>query len=250
MHSDVLREIKGSRLFAMDATPAGIIKGFMRRLTHNWQAYFKDASDTMATAFAQQALNHSDVGMQHALRKAGFSVRFQQTPAMRDEFDSVKRANVDLIKSIPAQYLDEVEALVSESVNKGRSMKAVTARLGELVRLNRKPNESDASLLARTKRRASFIARDQNNKATATMNRIRRHEIGIEKCIWRHTLASVHPRESHEGLDGTPFDSEEGAWDWEEQDYVQPGWLPNCGCIASAVIPGLESEFPETEGIL
>jgi uncharacterized protein with gpF-like domain len=82
------------------------------------------------------------------------------------------------------------------------------------------------------------------------MNRERRKEIGITKCIWQHTLASVHPRESHEDLDNTPFDSDEGAWDWEEQDYVQPGELINCGCVARSVIPGLESDFPETEGII
>ena len=244
IHRFAMAKISSSGIFlAQDATPLQAAEQLIKDIKRGWKAKISGAAPVIAQSFAQSVQDHTDLALQQGLRKAGFSVRFQPTRGMNKALNDSIHDNVRLIKSIPAKYLDEVEDLVLESARGGRAMGALTKRLGDLVNLERKPHESDKSLWARTRRRAAFIARDQNNKATAQMHRARRKELGITKCIWRHSLASVHPRLSHEDLDGTVFDSDAGAWDWEEQDFVQPGWLPNCGCVASSVVPGLESDF-------
>ena len=48
-----------------------------------------------------------------------------------------------------------------------------------------------------TRRRAAFIALDQNNKATASMTRARQTELGIKKAIWLHSHGGKKPRPTH-----------------------------------------------------
>ncbi|WP_257785984.1 hypothetical protein [Burkholderia ubonensis] len=38
-----------------------------------------------------------------------------------------------------------------------------------------------------TKRRAAFIAHNQNSKATATITRVRQEGLGITEAIWLHS---------------------------------------------------------------
>jgi uncharacterized protein with gpF-like domain len=48
-----------------------------------------------------------------------------------------------------------------------------------------------------THRRAAFIARDQNNNATAAMTRARQDELRLNEAIWVHSGAGKHPRPTH-----------------------------------------------------
>jgi uncharacterized protein with gpF-like domain len=88
-----------------------------------------------------------------------------------------------------------------------------------------------------TKRRAALIARDQNNKATAVITRVRQQELGVTECVWLHSHGGKHPRPSHVAADNKKYDVSkgmflDGKWTW-------PGVEVNCRCVARAVIPGL-----------
>lgn len=48
-----------------------------------------------------------------------------------------------------------------------------------------------------TKRRAEFIARDQANKAHATIERAKRQELGIAKAIWLQFACQVKRLDRH-----------------------------------------------------
>ncbi|MDB5605134.1 MAG: phage head morphosis protein [Bradyrhizobium sp.] len=99
---------------------------------------------------------------------------------------------VSLIKSIPSQYFTDVEGLVMRSVQTGRDLGQLTKDLQEQFGV--------------TCRRAAFIARDQNNKATASMTRARQDELGITQAIWVHSGAGKHPRPTHVAMNGTKYD--------------------------------------------
>lgn len=235
MHKDVLRAVARAyrknpphALLAKDASPAASLRKAMRGMATKWQRQFAQGSDALAKHFADQVLRNNDVALGQTLRKAGFSVKFQQTRAMNDAYQAVRHENIGLIKSIPAQHLAEVEGMVMRSVQHGRDMAQLTKDLQDRFSV--------------TKRRAALIARDQNNKATAVFNKVRKLGLGITKSMWVHTAASKNPRESHEEMNGEVYETAEGCWDDEVQAFVQPGELINCGCSSRGIIPGLDDD--------
>jgi uncharacterized protein with gpF-like domain len=240
MHKDVLRTLTRAykakpphALLAKDKSPASALRSAMRGLSSSWKQQFAKGSEVLASHFADKALQSSDFALQHALRKAGFSVKFQMTRPMNDAYRAVIGENVGLIKSIPAEHLADVEGLVMRSVQHGRSMKELSDQL--------------VARYGVTKRRAALISRDQNNKATAVMNKVRKLGLGITKSEWVHTSASKQPRESHEEMNGRIFNTSEGCMDAEYGDFIQPAELINCGCTSRGIIPGLDDETSEGE---
>ena len=113
---------------------------------------------------------------------------------------------------------------VYHSINEGRNLYGLTEQLHDALDI--------------TRRRASLIARDQNNKATSLFLRTRQKEMGIYKAQWMHTGASVHPREEHADWDGLAYYVEEGMQSDVEGEQQWPGSAINCGCLSMAIIPG------------
>lgn len=209
---------------AMDATPANEMRKIMQKLARRWIKQFEEAAVTIAAAFANETKDVADRVMMKALKDAGFTVPFKASPAMKDALDSVVGENVALIKSIPSQQFTKIESAVMRSVQAGRDLKTLQSDL--------------LTLGAKSKNRAAFIARDQNNKATAAMSKARRLSLGLTKSKWVHSGGGVHPRPSHVAADGTIYETAVGCM--IDGEYIMPGELPNCRCQARAVIPGFD----------
>ena len=209
---------------AQDASPARELQGTMRRLARRWQRNFDKGAPDLAAWFAQQATDRSDAALQAALKRAGFSVSFKLTSPANDVIQATTFENVGLIKTIAAQHLAEVERLVMENVRLGRDIKALTDQLQERYEI--------------TRRRAAIIARDQNNKATATITRVRKKGLGVTEAIWMHSLGGKHPRQSHVDFSGKRYDIEKGAY--IDGKHIWPGTEINCGCVCRAILPGFD----------
>lgn len=230
---------------AEDELPAVAMRNAVRKLARRWQKQFDDLAPQLADYFAQAANERSASQLKRMLRKGGFSVEFKMTRAARDVMNASIAEQVGLIKSIPQKYFTEVEGAVMRSVMAGRDLQALTKELGDKVDLKRigmgrKPGESDKSLATRTAKRAAFIARDQNNKATASITRVRQQEIGVTEAIWVHSGGGREPRPTHlaAGKRQQRYDVGEGWLDPAVGKKVFPGELPNCRCISRPVIPG------------
>jgi uncharacterized protein with gpF-like domain len=91
------------------------------------------------------------------------------------------------------------------------------------------------------KRRAALIARDQNNKPTAAINREWALEAGAKYAIWMHSGAGKEPRPSHvkAGRERVRFRIDKGWFDPHERKWIQPGELINCRCSCRIVIQGV-----------
>jgi uncharacterized protein with gpF-like domain len=211
-------------VLAQDASPAATLRTLMRRLARRWQRNFDKLAQEMAEHFAKDVQDRTDGALKAAMHKAGWTVQFKPTRAQNDVFQAVVAENVGLIKTIPQQHLAAVEGDVMRSVAAGRDLAqlsdALQARYGV------------------TKRRAAFIARDQNNKATAVFTRVRQQELGITKAIWVHSHGGKEPRPSHLANDGQEYDVTTGWWDPDEKKHIRPGELINCRCVSKSVIPG------------
>lgn len=207
---------------AQDDSPARTLQTAFRRLARRWQRRFDDLAPQMADHFATAATERADGAMKAMLKRAGWSVEFKMTPAVNDVFQATLAENVSLIKSIAQQHLTQVEGLVMRSVQEGRDLGTLTKALKERYGV--------------TKRRAAFIARSQNNIATATITRARQEQLGITKAVWLHSGTGRHPRPEHVAASGKEYDVSkgmflEGVWTW-------PGREPNCRCLSRSVIPG------------
>ena len=160
------------------------------------------------------------------LRDAGIAIPFRITPEMRDIMDATVAENVALIRSIPQHYHTEVEVMVMQSVKAGRDLSQLSDNLEARYDI--------------TRRRAELIARDQNNKATASLNQARQVALGIEEGVWLHSHAGKEPRPTHVANNGKKFDIKKGWFDPDKRvrRHILPGELINCRCTWKAVVPG------------
>ena len=132
--------------------------------------------------------------------------------------------NVNLIKSIPQEYFTDIEGAVMRSVQVGRDLGSLAKELEEHYGVS--------------KRRAALIARDQNNKCTAAIDRSRKIELELYDNIWLHSHAGKTPRPTHVAMDGKHFDIRKGMWDSAVGKYVWPGTEVGCRCLSKAVVKG------------
>lgn len=199
-----------------DGSASSQLRIAINALTRQWQHRFDDAADQLAAYFSKAMYRRSDAALKKILKDAGLTVKFKMTPAMRDILKATITEQVGLIKSIPQQYLVNVQGSVMRSVQTGRDLgtltKEITAHYGV------------------TKRRAALIARDQNNKATANFVRARQVELGIREAVWLHSHGGKVPRPTHYANSGKRYDPERGWFDPDPkvQRHVFPGELINC----------------------
>jgi SPP1 gp7 family putative phage head morphogenesis protein len=211
-------------VMAQDETPADALRRVIRKLERRWTRNFDELARKLSPQFVARNGRLSDRQFMEHLKKAGFSIEFQMTPAMRDIARATVAENVSLIRSIPRQHFTQVEGMVMRSVQAGRDLGTLSQDLQHQFGV--------------TKRRAALIARDQNNKATSSFNRARQQELGIEEAIWRHSHAGKTPRPTHVDMDGKVYKVDEGMWDEDEGRYVWPGQLIGCRCTSKSLIRG------------
>lgn len=206
---------------AADATPAQRIRKALDGLAKRWIKRFEDYAPILAEAYLEGAFKATDSAFRQALKEAGWAVDFKMTPVMRDAFDAALAENVGLIRSIPQQYLQQVEGVVMRSYAAGRDLETMTKALKQLY-----PAASH---------RAELIARDQSNKANATVNKARQLELGITEGIWMHSHAGKTPRPDHVAANGKRFKIAEGCL--ISGKYILPGEEINCRCTWRPVLP-------------
>lgn len=191
-----------------------------------WTLKFDKLSLDLSKRFARRAFGVTEASVKDAFKAAGFTVKFQPTRAGLEAYKAVVSENVNLIKSIPQEFLTSVQSSVWSSVRVGGDMGALSRKLRANYDV--------------TTKRAALIARDQNAKATATIENTRRKELGITEAIWQHSAGGKEPRPSHVAMNGNLYDLKRGMWDETEKAFVYPGQLINCRCTSRAVLPGFE----------
>jgi len=196
----------------------------MERLGRHWQRRFDETADQLADVFVNGATQHTDAAMMAALKRAGFTIKFQMTQAAKESYQAVLQENIALIKSIPAEYLHDVQTAVWQSVKSGHDLGTLTDAL--------------RSKYAVSFKRAALISRDQNNKAKAVIENVRRQELGITTAIWQHSGGGKEPRPSHVEASGKSFELAKGMY--LDGEWLLPGQAINCRCTSRAVIPGFE----------
>lgn len=255
MHNSVVHWLaaaykQNTPAMAQDAVASVALRGVMRALAKRWLKRFEDLAPEMAAHFAKSINDRTDGALTNMLKKHGMAVNFTMSKEMRDVMQASVGEQVALIKSIPQKYFTDIEVAVMQSAAQGRDLQSLLQTIGDKVDLARigrgvRAGESSKSYIARTRRRAELIARDQNNKMTANFTRVRQQSIGIVEAVWMHSSAGKEPRPEHLkwGRDKKRYKVSEGMWSEKEGKYVFPGSEINCRCTSRAIIPGTEHRY-------
>lgn len=193
----------------------------------------KQVADRLASLAAQRNLAAVDERLVASIRASvGLNIAPLLTVhgTVHQEMLAATRANVDLIVSIPAQYLDKVGAAVTDGFTAG-------LRWEELVK-------TIAHVGDVTDERAKLIARDQTGKMNSDFNRVRQVGLGIERYRWSGAL-DQRERPSHRAMEGQIC-----RWDAPpmiDGEAANPGQPIQCRCVALPVfnldeLPNLEAE--------
>jgi SPP1 gp7 family putative phage head morphogenesis protein len=235
MHADVKRHVLAAyaevapaeMAHDADRNPSLFIRRALERWGGLWTRRLDKLSLDLSRKFASKSQTVTQASMRAAFKDAGFTVKFSPTPGSVAAYQAVVAEQVNLIKSIPQQYLKDVQTKVWQSVMRGADMHTLSLQLQDVYKV--------------TANRAATIARDQNNKAKAIIERTRRQEIGVTHAIWMHSAGGRVPRKTHVAMDGKPYALAVGMWDPDEGAYVLPGELINCRCTSKAVIPAFDN---------
>jgi SPP1 gp7 family putative phage head morphogenesis protein len=196
-----------------DATPPGIKSQFgaMRSEFGGIDGVAKRLSDFAV----QRNLRAVDDGLRAAIKRSvGVDVSgiFAHDMEIRSVMDVARRANIDLITSIPEEYFDKLELAIQKNFVEG-------VRYEDLAKVVQ--HVADV-----TDSRVKVIARDQTSKMNSSFNAVRQQSVGIEKYTWQ-TSEDERVRESHAEHDGKVF-----RWDSPPDDTGAPGEDILCRCNA------------------
>jgi SPP1 gp7 family putative phage head morphogenesis protein len=212
--------------FAQDATRSDLLKKALEKWGGLWTGNLNRLSDELAAKFADKSFTATQASLKASFKQAGLTVKFQPTRGSVEAYKAVVAENIGLIKSIPQQYAKDVESQVWAAVMKGGDLKTLSDGIRKKYGV--------------AQRRAELIATDQNAKAKAVLENVRRMELGIVEAIWMHSHAGKEPRPSHVAMNGKRYKLKKGMYDKDEGKYIWPGELIRCRCSSRPVIPGFE----------
>jgi len=206
---------------------AGDMFDELARLRAHWEKHFEKLSQKLASQAVQAMYGDNVFAWSSKLKRAGFDIKLQLTPAQKLILKAKVPENVALIRSIQQQYHTDVEGIVSRNFLKGRDLAAMADEIKGRGQV--------------TTKRAALIARDQSNKATAQMNAARQQELGLNWATWIHSSAGKEPRHTHvkAGREQWIFDTQAGIDFGDSFGQVQPGEAINCRCHSRTIIPAL-----------
>ena len=218
----------------MDASISSQARILMNKLTVTFDNLFASHASDLANGMVNDNLDASRAALGSSLKQLSGGITIKSNampPALKDIVRASVAENVSLIKSIPSQYLDQVQGAVMRSITHGDGLKDLIPAIQKYDGM--------------TERRATNIALDQTRKVYNSINLERSKAIGITKGEWVHSGGSQKPRETHLALDGETFDLDQGAYDEDVGEYVLPGELPNCGCTYVPIIEFDDGEATE-----
>lgn len=236
---ELFRSEAGSAHFAQDA---GSISSQSRILMNALRAKFNDlfarASKPAAERMVDGTQKASASNLHASLKKlsGGMSLQTKVDNAnLTNIYKASVAENVSLIKSIPEQYIKQVEGSVMRSITTGNGLQDLVPAIEKYDGV--------------TQRRAANIARDQTRKAYNSINKGRMQAIGVKQFEWIHSGGGAKPRPDHEEMDGQIFSFDDlPVIDPRTGERGIPGQAPNCGCTMRPVF-SFESEGAD-DGVL
>lgn len=167
-------------------------------------------------------------------RDLGINI-YSDSQTLQDYLAVSTADNVALIKSIPSQYLTQVESIVMANVRAGGRPSNIAKALQQQLGV--------------TERRAKMIARDQVNKINSNLASMRIKDVGYKYFKWE-TSNDERVRDRHEDVSERVTAYGKGVYRFDNPPIVDqnlpqlPGEPIQCRCV---MIPISEEEVKENQ---
>ncbi len=212
--------------FAEDASISSQARILTNALTSQFTELFKKKSRPLAEQMVGDTNKVAKSNLHQSLKdlSGGLTIKTDiMTGPLRDVMKATVSENVSLIRSIPKQYMTQVEGAVMRSISQGNGLQ-------DLIPFLEKQGEI-------TKRRAKNIALDQTRKAYNGINKGRMEALGVEEYEWLHSGGGQHPREEHIAMSGNIYRLDDPpVIDSKTGERGIPGQAINCKCRMRPVI--------------
>ena len=208
-----------------DASIASQARMLLNALNKKFTQLFLDLSVNLAETMVSGVDNVSKNTLKKSLTTmTGIGINTAiQGKELSNVIKASLTANVDLIRSIPTHYFTQITGEVMRSVTSGQGLYDLLPAIERYKGV--------------TKRRAKTIAYDQTRKAYNSINKARMQKVGINKFMWHHSHAGLHPRKLHERMDGNIYSFDDlPTIDERTGERGIPGQAVNCKCFMSPVL--------------
>lgn len=236
MHKDIRREM--AQVFeasatdhAQDASEVSQARIAINRLDEKWSGIFAKWAKKYTDRMIRKVERNSMTTLGMSLKQ--ISALATLKPIMSPQIEEVMKASTleaaNLIKTLPQEYLADVQGQVMRSITKGQGLQDLVPYLNDKYKQNI--------------RKARTVARDQTHKAYTNLQRARMEKLGIKKFEWIHSGAGKEPRKLHQELNGKIFSFDDPPYIGDmygQQVHGMPGELPNCRCTLRPVIEFME----------
>lgn len=214
-----------------DASLVNVSNSLINKLRSKYTKEFNELAESATARMIKRTVKTAEGSVKRSLDQIsdGLSTRIKiQDPAVVEivKASSIEAAN--LIKRVPAKYLDEIAGETMRSITSGRGLQDLQPaleRYGVQVR-NWSKN----------------VSLDQTRKVYNAVNRAALKTAKIRRAEWIHSGGSNDPRDYHLqppplGLNGLIFDLDDPPIiDKRTGERGYPGQLPFCGCALRPVM--------------
>jgi SPP1 gp7 family putative phage head morphogenesis protein len=202
------------------------ITAALMALTQKWTSAQISKGAALVASRYVQALNETNkTRFVKTMQPIGIDV-FGDSPNIDNILQAATANNVQLIKSIPQQYLGQVDSIVLGNMRAGLRPSAIVDQLSNQYGV--------------TKRRAALIARDQTLKANGELTKQRQEDAGFEFFRWADSDDS-RVRDEHEDIANRDIGYGKGVYRWDDPPKnrkgqpIFPGMEVQCRCNAIPV---------------
>lgn len=214
---------------AMDGSPASQSRMVINALLEKWNPLFNAWAKKATDRMIGQVERNSAATLGMSLKEMSEHVTISRVGLMNPDIQEIIKASTEeaanLIKTIPQEYLADVQGAVMRSITTGNGLHDLIPYMNDKYKQNL--------------RKARNVARDQTRKAYNSLNTERMKKLGIKQFIWVHSGGGKEPRKLHQELNGKVCDYDDPPYIGDmygQKVYGLPGQLPNCGCSQKPVI--------------
>jgi len=146
-----------------------------------------------------------------------------------------KSKNVSLIKSIPQEFIKDIEVIVQNGISEGLSTRAIENGIKDIN-----------SVFGKLSNRIKLISKNEVSSINSSLAKARATSVGVRKGIWRNARDSrvrgnpsgkyANANQDHWSIEGEIFDLDKGVKDPRSGDMIFPGSKINCRCITEFII--------------
>lgn len=215
----------GYAMDAVDGNPASRARIIINHLKRKYAKYFSKLSQVATERMIRQTIKHSSVTLNMSLKEIAKELQldpaFLNSGRLKEIVTASTQEAAQLIKTIPEQYLSQVQGQVMRSITTGSGLETLMPFMREKYGQN--------------VRKARNVAHDQTRKAYSSISNARMQAAGIEEFEWCHSHGGKTPRKQHLDWNGEVFRFDNPPSD-EKFGPSMPGIVPNCKCFARPIL--------------